>query len=227
MTPTNYKTHYFVNLLLLILIALLITPTAHADINVKQFNKLYYAGQFDAAVAAFDKAIQSEDKNLNKETLIDMFESAFSQSKNPSSELLKQKLLVAAKAKMLFFVKKRVRATLKAVPLFDQYKNANTTELHSALVELSKFNNKTLTYPHNDYAKLRVMDMILNQRRIQGKNEAGDHYLQAIIHDKISKSGDSQLKEYFKKADKTDQFYQQATKLKALYKDKYNIDIDK
>ena len=205
--------------------ALLATSTAQADANVKQFNKFYYAGQFDAAVTAFDKAIQSEDKSLNKETLINMFESAFSQSKDPSGELLKQKLLVAAKAKMLFFVKKRVRATVKAVPLFDQYKNANISELHSALVELSKFNNKTLSYPHNDYAKLRVMDMVLNQRRIQGISEAGDHYLKAIIHDKISKSGDSELKTYFKKADKTDQFYQQATELKALYKDKYNIDI--
>ena len=214
MPPKSHQLHYLVSLLLLSFTTLLIAPKAQADANVETFNNLYYSVQFDAAVAAFDKAIQSEDKNLNKENLIEIFESAFSQSKNPSSELLKQKLLVAAKAKMLFFVKKRVRATLKAVPLFDQYKNASATDIHSALVEMTKFNNKTLTYPHKEFAKLRVMRMVLNHRRIKGVSEAADHYFEAMIDQKISKSGHDAMQEYFKKADKNDPFYQQAKQLK-------------
>lgn len=188
-----------------------------ASTEVDKYFELYLAAKFEATVAAFDSAIQTKDNNINKEALIDILESSFSQLQQPSTDLLREKLMLALKAKTQFFLKKRIRATLKAIDLFDAHKTHSLSGLHDVIQQIAELPSGALTYPHTKFAKLRVMRMVLNQRRIKGVAQAGDHFLHAIIDHQISKSGDEQLSQYFKRADKTDIFYEHALALKAKY----------
>ena len=215
--PCVVSSRMYLRAMGIVLLLIFSVHHARADAAVDRYFKLYASGQFDAAFAAFDKAIQSQDQSINKENLLEMLESLFGQLDHPTSSMLRAKLTVAAKAKMLFFVKKRVRATLKAIDLFDANKNQDLAGLHSVLEKLVALPGGGLTYPHDKFAQLRVIRMVLNHRRFKGLAQPGDFYLNAMIDHSISKDGRSELANYFKHADKTDPFYQAALALKAKH----------
>lgn len=191
--------------------------TAIADPAVDEFYNSYARGDFENTIDLFDKAFKSSKPGLNKENMLSVIESAFPQIENPSTDKLKKALSAAMDAKVLLFVRKKIRATQKHIDLFDSHKKDSLTELHQVIKHTVNLPSEVLKYPHDKYGQLRILRMVLDHRRFKGISKPGDFFLHAMIDHSISKSAEDALERYFKATDAQHIFYKDAKDLRAKY----------